>query len=155
MMYKQSYKIVTFLMLFLLTLGIIETGVIAAPVHAATNPTNTSRPVQIFDVSAGKVIKNIPNDVQFQTLAKSMLSSVTGLAPQISPDNKCSYVYRIPLTEPYNVTVGQLSFKTNDLFIFHCTDTQPIILTFNEQRKPFMLHFQADLTPLINKLKES
>jgi len=152
---EKTYKVTTLLMLLFLTFSMIGTDVFATPVQAATSQTNPSRPVQIFDVHAGKVVKSIPNDAQFQAMAKNLLSSVTGLAPQISPDNKCSYVYRIPLTEPYSITAGGLSFKTNDIFIFHCVNTDPIILSFNEQRKPFMLLFKADLAPLLTKLKQT
>ena len=153
MFFKQSTKGVTFLLLLFLSIGMFEAGAAAAP-NQATSP-NPSRPVQIFDVKAGKVIKSIPNDEKFQELTRGYLKSVTGLAPQMAPDKNCSYVYRIPLNEPNNIKVGEFSIQTTDVFIFHCANSKPVILCFNEQRKPFMLEFQSDLTPLLIKLKNA
>lgn len=149
---KQTAKCAAFLLLLFLSFGMFQ-AVAAAPEPTQSAPSNLSRPVQLFDVKAGKVIKSMPNDEQFQTMARGFLSTVTGLAPQIAPDKNCSYVYRIPLNESYALKVGELSIQTNDVFIFYCQNSKPIILCFNEQRKPFVLEFQSDLTPLLIKLK--
>src|SRR5687768_14668627 len=66
------------------------------------------KPVQVFDVQAGKVIKTIPNDQQFQAFAASWMGSITGLAPQLTSDASCSFVYRIPLEKPASIKVNDI-----------------------------------------------
>lgn len=110
------------------------------------------KPVQVFDVSQGKVVKSVPNDKKFQKMAKSWLRSVTGLAPQLSSDNSCTYVYRVPLAEPAEVKAGAVTVVTRDLFLFYCQDNPPLMLVFDDARKPYLLLFDRDLKPFIRKV---
>ena len=106
----------------------------------------------MFDVEAGKVVHTAPNDDEYQDMAKRWLLSVTGFSPKVSPDEKCGYVYRVPLAEPYTVRVGSASVTAQDVFLFYCERTDPILLVFDPNNKPYMLAFKADLAPFLKKI---
>ncbi|WP_028610587.1 hypothetical protein [Paenibacillus harenae] len=121
--------------------------------HRIEHATETGlKPVQVFDVQAGKVVKTIPNDQQFQAFAASWTSSITGLAPQLTSDASCSYVYRVPLEKPVTIKVNEVIVASDDLFLFYCKDKPPLLLVFDENRKPFLFLFSADITPFIKKV---
>lgn len=110
------------------------------------------RQVQAFDVAAGKVIKSVPNSKEYQKFAKTWLSSVTGLAPQLTSDDKCGYVFRIPLDEPTTVKAGATTINTSDVFLFYCPGKPQLLLVFDENRKPYLLQFTADIKPFLKAI---
>lgn len=119
---------------------------------ASPGGETTLKKVQVFDVAAGKVIKSIPNDSQIQTMAASWLHSITGLAPQITSDESCNYVYRVPLAKPTSITINpNIVIETSDLFLFYCKNKPPLLLVFDSQRKPFLFLFSEDITPFLKK----
>lgn len=109
-------------------------------------------PIQVFDVAAGKVVKSVPNDSGFQKMAGEWISTVTGLAPQITTDQSCGYVYRVPLAKPGTITTGTITVTASDLFLFYCKDKPPMMLAFDEQRKPYLFLFKADIAPFVKKV---
>ncbi|MFD0958872.1 hypothetical protein [Paenibacillus chungangensis] len=125
---------------------------IAVPVSAKEINAAPLLPVQAFDVAAGKVVKSVPNDSEFQAMAMSWLQSVTGLAPQVTADDSCSYVYRIPLASPATVKTDDISIVTNDLFLFYCTDKPPTLLLFDQNKRPYLFLFNVDIAPFIKKM---
>lgn len=106
-------------------------------------------PVQVFDVKEGKVTRTLANNEQFQAAANEMLKSIHELAPELQPDNKCGYVYRIPLAKPASVEFQQLSFQAEELFLFHCPGKQPVLLLFDAERHPYLFHFTAKIEPFL------
>ncbi|MCQ6560325.1 hypothetical protein [Paenibacillus mendelii] len=121
----------------------------AAATHAADEGTGELRPVQAFDVVAGKVVKSIPNNADFQKIADTWLGSVTGLSPQIQADDKCGHVFRIPLAQPKTVNTGAITIRTTDIFLFYCPKKPQLLLVFDENRKPYLLQFKADIKPFL------
>lgn len=126
---------------------------------AAAHPTPSTpsseaglKPVQVFDVAAGKVIKTIPNDADYQALAASWVKSITGLAPQLTSDESCSYVYRVPLGKAVSIKVNEIKVASDDLFLFYCKDKPPLLLVFDEKRRPYLFLFKADIKPFIQKV---
>lgn len=109
------------------------------------------KPVQVFDVAAGRVVKTMPNDAEFQAFAAAWLQSVTGLAPQVQAGADCPYVYRVPLAKPATVTAGTVKVETADVFLFNCRSKPPLLLVFDAQRRPYLLQFQADIAPFVRK----
>lgn len=141
----------TRLILMLLS-AFLFTGLFSASVFAATSSDQALRPVQVFDVAAGKVVKTIPNDNAFQKMAGEWTSSVTGLAPQMTTDQACSYVYRVPLAKPATLASGNISVTSSDLFLFYCKEQPPVLLAFDDQRRPYLFLFKADIAPFIKKV---
>ncbi|MFX3633432.1 MAG: hypothetical protein ACE3L7_24085 [Candidatus Pristimantibacillus sp.] len=120
--------------------------------YAETAMEEPFKPVQVFDVKAGKVIKSVPNDKEFQEQANSWLGSITNLAPQLKNDESCSYVYRIPLEKPVTIAITGNRIAAQDVFLFNCADKPPLLLVFDEQRKPYLFQFKADIKPFIKKI---
>ncbi|EXX91117.1 VirB6 component [Paenibacillus darwinianus] len=119
---------------------------------AASAPDPSVKPVQVFDVKAGKVVKTIPNDAEYQRYAAEWLSSVTGLSPQLKPNEKCGFVYRVPLSRPIATKVGGQTIEVDDVFLFYCEEFEPVLLVFDAERKPYLLNFKADLKPFLRKI---
>jgi hypothetical protein len=124
----------------------------AHPAHVAPSSEVGLKPVQVFDVAAGKVIKTIPNDAAYQSFAASWIGSITGLAPQMTSDETCSYVYRVPLEKAVTIKTGDVKVSSDDLFLFYCKDKPPLLLVFDEKRRPYLFLFKADIKPFIQKV---
>src|SRR5690606_30225651 len=92
--------------------------------------------IQIFDIKSGKIIKTVPNDAEIQKFTNELISSITGLAPEIAPDNEAKYIIRIPITTPRQIKVGQTNLLINELFLFYYTTDHSILLVFDENKKP-------------------
>ncbi|QAY66114.1 hypothetical protein [Paenibacillus protaetiae] len=112
----------------------------------------TMRPVQVFDVKAEKVVKSVPNDQQFQHFVTEWMNSVTRFAPQLQVDDSCSYVYRIPLEKPITAQLNDITIHSEDVFLFYCEDKPPMLLVFDDKRRPYLLLFKADIKPFIRKV---
>ena len=136
--------------LFVLLAAVLVVLAVPASVFASEEPA--MKPVQVFDVKAGKVVRTIPNDAEYQKIAQGWLKSVTGLSPAMKPDEKCGFVYRIPLLKPQPLAVGKLSFTVRDVFLFHCPDANPLLLVFDEARRPYLLDLTTDLKPFLRKI---
>ncbi|MNH39668.1 hypothetical protein D3C79_1008730 [compost metagenome] len=67
-------------------------------------------------------------------------------------DSSCSFVYRIPLRAPATVKMNDISITSSDLFMFNCKDKPPLLLMFDEKRRPYLFLFSADIKPFINKI---
>jgi hypothetical protein len=138
--------------LLLLLLAALVCLAVPASALAAMSEEPAMKPVQVFDVKAGKVVRTIPNDAEYQQFAQGWLKSVTGLSPKVRPDEKCGFVYRIPLQKPYPLQVDKLNFAVNDVFLFYCSGAEPILLVFDEARHPYLLELTTDLKPFLRKI---
>lgn len=145
-------RVVRRLVLFVLLASFMSLLAVPAAARAAASEEPGMKPVQVFDVKAGKVVRTIPNDAEYQQFAQGWLKAVTGLSPKVRPDEKCGFVYRIPLQQPYALQIDKLSFAVSDVFLFYCNGTEPILLVFDEARRPFLLTFQAELKPFLRKI---
>ncbi|MFF2482219.1 hypothetical protein [Paenibacillus sp. NPDC058071] len=146
--HSRFAAIIAIIMCFTLGLTILSPKVDAS----AKRPSEESKPVQVFDVKAGKVVKSETNDKQYQKFARDWIGSVTGLAPQLTNDDSCSYIYRIPLDKPATIKTDGVSVKTQDVFLFTCDGKAPTLLVFDEQRRPYLLLFKADIAPFVKKI---
>jgi len=124
----------------------------AAAYAADAKAKAPSHPVQVFDVKAEKVVKSVDNDRQYQKFARSWLKSVTGFAPQLKSDDSCLYVYRVPLNKPVKVKVSQTELVVREVFLFNCANKPPLLLVFDDQRRPYLLLFSADIAPFVKKI---
>jgi len=110
------------------------------------------KPVQVFDVKAGKVVRTVPNDEEFQAMAREWLRSVTGLSPRLRPSEDCGFVYRVPLAGTAAVRIGGTAIAVRDIFLFQCERERPLLLVFDPDNRPYLLQFEADLRPFLRKL---
>ncbi|MFC4101015.1 hypothetical protein [Paenibacillus xanthanilyticus] len=110
------------------------------------------RPVQVFDVAAGKVVKSVPNSPEYQQIAKAWIKEAKELAPQLQPDEKCGYVFRIPLDQPAVIKAPGVSIQASDIFLFYCPEKPKLLLVFDENRKPFLFQLNVDVKPFLSKV---
>lgn len=113
-----------------------------------------SNTVQVFDVAKGKVVHTVANSPQIQKIAEQWLSQITSLAPEIQPDMKATYIVRVPVEPVKTLNVGHVALKVKEIFLFYYSDTskEPLLLTFDENKKPHFFHIHEDITPFIKSL---
>lgn len=111
--------------------------------------------IQVFDVKKGSVILSVANNEDFQAEAKKWLSDITSLAPEIQPDMGATYIIRVPLTPHQTVNVGNVNLTAKEVFLFYYSDTddEPLLLVFDENKKPYFFHIHEDVTPFLKKLE--
>ncbi|MWC28525.1 hypothetical protein [Paenibacillus sp. MMS18-CY102] len=150
MKFRSHYRLAAAIAFLLFTLAFAS----SAAAHASTEKKaeTPKQPVQVFDVKAEKVVKSIDNDKQFQKYARGWLKSVTGFAPQLKSDDSCLYVYRVPLLKPTKVKIDQTELSVKEVFLFNCAGKPPLLLVFDEQRRPYLLLFKADTKPFVDKV---
>ncbi|ALS27824.1 hypothetical protein IJ21_24280 [Paenibacillus sp. 32O-W] len=124
---------------------------LSAAVPAAFASTEPLKPIQMFDTAAGRVVRSFDNDAQIQEMAHGWLRSAYALSPRIKADKECPFVFRVPLDKPAAVHVKGTSLTTHDVFLFYCRDAEHTLLVFDEQRRPYVLLFKADITPFLQK----
>ncbi|EFM09711.1 conserved hypothetical protein [Paenibacillus curdlanolyticus YK9] len=149
MKFRSHCRIAAAVAFLLMTLAFASSAAAYASTEKAQTP---QQPVQVFDVKAEKVVKTIDNDKQFQKFARGWLKSVTGFAPQLKSDDSCLYVYRVPLLKPAKVKVDQTELVVKEVFLFNCAGKPPLLLVFDEQRRPYLLLFNADTKPFVKKV---
>jgi len=113
-----------------------------------------SNTVQVFDVAKGKVVHTVANSPQIQKTAEQWLSQITSLAPEIHPDMKATYIVRVPVEPVKTLNVDHVALKVKEIFLFYYSDTskEPLLLTFDENKKPYFFHIHEDITPFIKSL---
>ena len=84
--------------------------------------------------------------------ARSWLSGVKGLSPSLGPQDKCGYVFRIPLDQTIPLQVGELSFQVQDVFLFYCIDREPELLVFDAKYRPYLLSVTIDPAPFLSEI---
>lgn len=117
-----------------------------------TAPLTKVPPVQLFDMQQERIMKTIPNQEEYQAAAREWLQSITGPAPQLTIDNRCGYIVRIPLKAPAEIKLPSAALKTKDIFLIYCPDKEPLLLVFSEQHKPFLLRISSNVKPFMKKL---
>ncbi|HIW33796.1 MAG TPA: hypothetical protein IAA29_13525 [Candidatus Paenibacillus intestinavium] len=108
--------------------------------------------VQVFDVKKGEVVQTTANNEYFQKNAHQWLSGITGLAPEISPDLKAKYIVRVPVQPIATLQVGTTKLNVGEIFLFYYDDKEPMLLIFDEAKKPYIFHIHNDVKPFIQYL---
>lgn len=113
---------------------------------------NNNTSIQVFDVQKGKVVLTTENNEQFQKFAHSWLAGIKQFAPEVQPDMKATYIFRVPLIPPVSLQVGQTKLHVAEIFMFYYKDKEPLLLVFDENKKPYLFHTSEDVTPFLNFL---
>ncbi|MFD0619247.1 hypothetical protein ACFQZR_17410 [Paenibacillus sp. GCM10027629] len=132
-------------------------GMFMPPSYAAATiaQPNELQPVQQFELKSEKIVKVVPNNDAFQKEALSWLNSATGLSTQLSLDDKCGSIYKVPLKKEITKEFKGLTFVVSEIFLIYCPTKDPLILVFNKERKPFLLTFSADVKPFITMVDKA
>lgn len=113
---------------------------------------NNNMSIQVFDVQKGKVILTTESNEQFQKFAHSWLAGIKQFAPEVQPDLKATYIFRVPLIPPVSLQVGQAKLQVAEIFMFYYKTKEPLLLVFDENKKPYLFHTSEDVTPFIKFL---
>lgn len=125
------------------------------PVQFMTEQTaNQNNQVQVFDVAKSRVVLSVANSPQFQAEAKKWLADITSLAPEVQPNMKATYIVRVPIEPVQELNVGHIKLKVKEIFLFYYRDTneEPLLLVFDEEKRPFFFHIHEDVAPFIKQL---
>ncbi|MCM3633001.1 hypothetical protein [Paenibacillus camelliae] len=120
--------------------------------QSQAQPVNNN--IQVFDVAKGKVVHAVANNEQFQKTAEQWLGQITSLAPEIQPDMKATYIVRVPVDPAKPLKVGQVTLTVKEIFLFYYADPnkEPLLLMFDDNKKPYFFHIHEDITPFIKSL---
>lgn len=132
--------------------------IVSAPAQIFAEPDQSAKadPVQVYDMGAEKVTKIVPNNAEYQRQALSWLHSATGLAVQLDLDEKCGYIYKVPLERTADVDIEGVKVQVNDVFLIHCPHKKPLLLVFSKkERKPYLLVFKADIKPFLELIHQA
>jgi len=132
-----------------------ETDWISIPAHfMQSEAPAVNNMVQVFDVAKGRVVHSLANNADFQKTAEQWLSKITSLAPEVHPDMKATYIVRVPVEPAKPLDVGDVHLSVKEIFVFYYADTskEPLLLIFDENKKPFFFHIHEDITPFIKSL---
>lgn len=119
---------------------------------ALTSP-NGADLVQVFDVKEGHVIKSVDSSSKIQKQVKRILKNVYEFAPEVQPDMKAKYIIRIPVKSGTTVKLNDASIAIQELFIFYYVDKEPLLLVFDENKKPFLFHTSYSIEPLLKLIQ--
>ncbi len=111
--------------------------------------------VQVFNVAKEQVVLTMHNSEELQQQARSWLSCVTGMVPQVSVEPKRGLVIRIPLDPPVAASLPLVREKIQDVFLFIESPeaVDPKLLVFTVDNKPALLQLKVDLQPFIQKIQ--
>ncbi|WP_248928217.1 hypothetical protein [Paenibacillus hamazuiensis] len=111
------------------------------------------RPVQVFDVTQGKVVAALPNTPEIQQEARQWINAIKGFAAQIKGEPKDGLVLRIELAEPALLPPEISREPASEVFvIIHADPRRPAqLLLFTKKGQPLLVDTQAELTPFLRK----
>ncbi|OPA72874.1 hypothetical protein BVG16_31655 [Paenibacillus selenitireducens] len=149
MILKLSKSLILMMLMFVLTLG---TSMNLASAATTPDPNTELAPIQQYELKSDKIVKVVPNNDAFQKEALSWLNSATNLSTQLSLDDKCGSIYKVPLKKEVTKEFKGLTFVVSDIFLIYCPEKEPLLLVFNKERKPFLLLFSSDVKPFIKMI---
>lgn len=161
MIFKSTGRVITVICCALLLLSVPFQLAYANPTPlVSANPTpappaTTLPPIQQYELKSDKIVKVVPNNDTYQDMALSWLNSATNLSTQLSLDDKCGSIYKVPLKKEVVKEFKGLTFVVSDIFLIYCPDKEPLLLVFNKERKPFLLLFSKDVKPFVHLIDQA
>jgi len=112
----------------------------------------TNQQIQIFDISKGKVVKNLQINTDSQQEVEKFLEGITGVYVKLNPIPNNGFMIRIPL-EP-NVTVKNQWFDdlVDEVTIIFSGEENPYLMVFDDENRPYFLTFKGDTGKLLELL---
>ncbi|WP_226682517.1 hypothetical protein [Sutcliffiella horikoshii] len=109
-------------------------------------------PIEVFDVTQGKVIKSIPLDEKNKVEALKLVKSTDSLYPKLNPTPKTGFMIKVIFDPAEDIETKVLKQPvTQVIFIFPDAE-KPYILIFNEKDQPMFYYFTEDFAPFLEML---
>lgn len=131
----------------LLLLIVILTSSTAASARSYEN-------IEIFDISRGNVIKELPSDNIIQREARSLVDSISGVCSKFNPIPDRGYMVKIPLECPYLPESKYIDFFIDEVIIIlpegeraylMIIDNEDRMLFFTPEHEPGVLLKKIDI----------
>jgi hypothetical protein len=114
------------------------------------------REIEIFDISAGKVIAKYHPTSIIREEAVSFIGKITGMYVKVKalPDN--GHIIRIPFDSAININSKWVTdcgiTSVDELYILFPNFGQPYLLILDEKDRPWFFNFNADTSTLLHYL---
>lgn len=105
--------------------------------------------IELFDIEQGEVLKKVSYHSVIQSEVESLLTNINGIVKDISPIPATGFIVKIPL-QPH-VTVHNEWFHdlVDEVFVFYSPKTEPFILLFDQENRPYFFTLAHDATSLL------
>jgi len=118
---------------------------------------NTSKVIEIFDISKGEVIKRVNPNTSIQKVATSYINGVSGIYVKVNAFPDKGYIIRIPLNPSVNVQTHWFNDDNinsiEEVFVLLPEQGKPFLLVLDKKSRPFFYTFDGDVDVLLKKLE--
>ena len=109
--------------------------------------------VEIFDITEGRVVKQVEPDIKIQREAEKLLKDVSGLYTRLRPLPDSGLIVRIPLEPPADIRNEWLNgcgiTRVDALYILLPGEGAPYLLVLDEGQRPWFFNFKGKADKLL------
>lgn len=120
---------------------------------STTTAPDPDKDIQLFDISKGKVVKNMAPSPVFQDEAEKIIISIAGLYVKVKPFPETGYIVKIPLNPRLNVQNLFISATIDKIFVIFTKDEAPLLLVLDQNERPYIYTFTHSTQKLLDTLK--
>ncbi|NLP49290.1 hypothetical protein [Bacillus sp. RO1] len=114
--------------------------------------TAQSLPIEVFDVTQGKVIKSIPLNEKNKEEALKLVKSADSLYPKLNPTPKTGFMIKVIFEPAEEIEAKVLKQPVNQVIFISPEAEKPYMLIFNEKDQPMFYYFSEDFEPFLEML---
>ena len=116
----------------------------------------TNKPVEIFDISKGEVIKKVHSTRLIRKETISYLNGISGMYNKVKSFPEKGYIVRIPITPPSQVKnhwLNEYSINSVDeVFIILSEQGNTYLLVLDSKLRPYFFNFIGNIDVLLKNL---
>jgi hypothetical protein len=116
-------------------------------VHAEVN-TN----IEIFDITQGKVVKELQSDSKIEEIAINYLKGIRGVYGKFDPIPHKGYAIGISLESPVKIQGKWLNALVNEVIIMFPEHEPPFLAIIDNENKLVCFYFQGNTDILLKHL---
>ncbi|KPB04979.1 hypothetical protein [Bacillus sp. CHD6a] len=109
-------------------------------------------PIEVFDVTQGKVIKSIPLNEINKEEALKLVKSADSLYPKLNPTPKTGFMIKVIFDPAQDIETNVLKQSVNQVIFIFPDAEKPYMLIFNEKDQPMFYYFSEDFEPFLEML---
>ncbi|NMD71209.1 hypothetical protein HHO41_12955 [Bacillus sp. DNRA2] len=112
----------------------------------------TNRQIEIFDISKGKVIRNVQSKPEIQEEVKEFLEGITGVYVKYNPIPNEGFMIRIPIDRPVMVKNKWFNDLVDEVTIIFSGQENPYLMVFDDENRMHIFTFEGDTAKLLKLL---
>lgn len=113
---------------------------------SASLESREGRPIEVFDVIKGDVIRRINSTPSLQNEAENSLKGITGMYTKVKAFPEKGYIIKVPLDPAMEVNNQWLRSKVNDVFIIFPHQESPYLMVLDSKKRPLFFNFNASVS---------